>query len=67
MSEPIKRNEALKPISRDHHHALLLGWKIRQGIKNKIPAERIKKYVIGFGQATFQIILSWKKKTCILY
>ena len=48
MSEPIKRNEALKPISRDHHHALLLGWKIRQGIKNKIPAERIKKYVDWF-------------------
>jgi len=43
MSNPIKRNEALKPLSRDHHHGLLLCWKIRQGIKLNIEPERIKK------------------------
>lgn len=41
---PIKRHEALKPLSRDHHHGLLLCWKIREGLKRKVSNERIKKY-----------------------
>ena len=41
---PLKRNEFLKPISREHHHGLLLCFKIRTGIKKQITAERIKKY-----------------------
>jgi hypothetical protein len=41
---PIKRKEQLKPISREHHHGLLLCWKIRTGIKNGIEVQRIKKY-----------------------
>ena len=41
---PIKRNESLKAISREHHHGLLLCWKIRTGIKKQIEPERIKKY-----------------------
>lgn len=45
---PIKRNEYLKAISREHHHGLLLCWKIRAGIKNKIEPARIKKYVNWF-------------------
>lgn len=45
---PIKRNESLKAISRDHHHGLLLSWKIRNGIKKEIVPERIKKYVDWF-------------------
>ena len=45
---PIKRNELLKPISREHHHGLLLCWKIRTGLKNNIAPERIKKYVDWF-------------------
>lgn len=40
----MKRIEALKPLSRDHHFGLLLCWKIRQGIKNKVDEERIKRY-----------------------
>lgn len=48
MSNPIKRNEALKPLSRDHHHGLLLCWKIRRGIKRNIAPERIKKYLDWF-------------------
>lgn len=48
MPNPIKRNEALKPLSRDHHHGLLLCWKIRQGIKLNIEPERIKKYLDWF-------------------
>ena len=45
---PIKRNEFLKPISREHHHGLLLCWKIRNGLKKNVATERIKKYVDWF-------------------
>ncbi len=45
---PLKRSESLQPLSRDHHHGLLLCWKIRTGIKNNIPTDRIKKYVDWF-------------------
>jgi len=48
MSNPIKRNESLKPLSREHHHGLLLCWKVRQGIKLKVEPERIKKYLDWF-------------------
>lgn len=45
---PQKRIEALKSLSRDHHHGLLLCWKIREGIKRNIETARIKKYVDWF-------------------
>jgi hypothetical protein len=32
----------------DHHFALLLVWKIRQGMKRNIEPERISAYVISF-------------------
>ncbi len=48
MALPIKRHTALQPLSRDHHHALLLCWKIRQGIKKDIPAKRISVYSTWF-------------------
>ncbi|HNP18781.1 MAG TPA: hemerythrin domain-containing protein [Fulvivirga sp.] len=41
---PIKRHKDLQPISRDHHHALLLSWKIRQGFSRQIDPARMKKY-----------------------
>ncbi len=45
---PIKRNEFLKPLSRDHHHGLLLCWKIRTGFSKGIPLQRIKSYADWF-------------------
>lgn len=48
MPNPIKRSEALKPLSRDHHHGLLLCWKIRQRIKLNVEPERIKNYLDWF-------------------
>lgn len=45
---PIKRSEILKPISREHHHSLLLSWKIRTGLKKGIELERIKAYTNWF-------------------
>lgn len=46
--KPIKRSEKLKPLSREHHHALLLCWKIKNGFAKGAPAERIKKYADWF-------------------
>lgn len=46
--KPLKRHEALKPLSREHHHGLLLSWKIRSGFGKNIAIERIKKYADWF-------------------
>lgn len=53
-SKAIKRHEALKPFSRDHHHGLLLCWKIREGLKHNIDLKRIKQYTDWF----------WKDHLC---
>jgi hypothetical protein len=45
---PIKRNKNLQPLSRDHHHSLLLCWKIRTGFTKKVGVERIKHYADWF-------------------
>lgn len=47
-SKPQKRASELIPLSREHHHSLLLGWKIKQGISKKVEPKRIKKYVDWF-------------------
>lgn len=46
--KPLKRREELKPLSREHHHALLLCWKIKNGFAKGISADRIKKYADWF-------------------
>lgn len=51
MSQPIKRHVSLQPLSRDHHHGLLLCWKIREGFKRQIDPLRIKRYADWFWQA----------------
>lgn len=45
---PIKRHPAIVQFSREHHFGLLLTWKIRQGLKNKIDLKRISDYVLFF-------------------
>ena len=45
---PIKRDELLAPLSREHHHGLLLCWKIRTGFRKNIPVERIQSYAEWF-------------------
>ena len=42
--KPLKRHKALQPLSREHHHGLLLSWKIRSGFSKNIELERIKTY-----------------------
>jgi hemerythrin-like domain-containing protein len=51
---PIKRNENLVQLSRDHHATLLFCWKIRTGLKLNIDTERIKTYVQYFWQVHMQ-------------
>ncbi|MBK7128685.1 MAG: hemerythrin domain-containing protein [Crocinitomicaceae bacterium] len=48
MNQPLKRAPELIPLSRDHHHALLLCWKIRQGIAKKVDPNRIMQYIRWF-------------------
>jgi hemerythrin-like domain-containing protein len=45
---PLKRNKALIEFSKDHHFGLLLVWKIREGFKRRVDANRIGKYVVHF-------------------
>jgi hypothetical protein len=44
-SKPIKRNENLLWLSRDHHHGLMLGWKVKQGLQNGTDLREIAAYV----------------------
>jgi hypothetical protein len=44
----MKRNKNLIELSRDHHHGLLLGWKIKQGLKLNTPIEVMADYVQHF-------------------
>ncbi len=42
--KPLKRHKSIVPLSKDHHQALLLCWKIRTGFKKNIEPQRIKSY-----------------------
>lgn len=46
--KPLKRHAALIPFSREHHHSLLLGWKIKTGFSKNVEIERMKKYTDWF-------------------
>jgi iron-sulfur cluster repair protein YtfE (RIC family) len=46
--QPIKRSEALKELSKDHHFNLLLIWKIRQGLKLNVELLRIQNFILHF-------------------
>ncbi|WP_034059204.1 hemerythrin domain-containing protein [Lacinutrix jangbogonensis] len=46
--KPQKRHKALQPLSREHHHGLLLSWKIRSGFNKNITPERMRIYVDWF-------------------
>ncbi len=46
--KPIKRNENILKLSKEHHFSLLFCWKIRQGLKAGIDSSRIIKYVQYF-------------------
>jgi hemerythrin-like domain-containing protein len=45
-TEPLKRSPQLAPLSRDHHGGLMFVWNLRQGLKKKVQAERLKNYIL---------------------
>jgi hemerythrin-like domain-containing protein len=47
-NKPIKRSKELVPLSKEHHDGLLLGWKIKQGIRNGTDVTLISKYIQWF-------------------
>jgi len=44
----MKRNKNLVELSKDHHHGLLLGWKIKQGFKFGVNLKEIVNYINHF-------------------
>ncbi|MCM4154722.1 hemerythrin domain-containing protein [Gramella sp. AN32] len=46
--KPLKRHEALKPLSRQHHFGLLFSWKLRKGFAGNISVNRLKAYADWF-------------------
>ena len=48
MPTPLKRHASLASLSKDHHHGLLLCWKIREAQRNGIDPSRVKKYLDFF-------------------
>ena len=63
--KPIKRNENILPLSREHHFSLLFGWKVREGLKKGIAAERIVKYVDYFWRENLS--LHFKEEEATLF
>lgn len=51
---PLKRHLALHHLSHDHHHGLLLCWKIRQGFKLGVEPDRMKTYCEWFWENYLQ-------------
>lgn len=48
--KPIKRHQALQPLSRQHHFGLLFSWKLRKGFSKNIETERLSEYAKWFFQ-----------------
>ena len=48
QTKPIKRNENIARLSRDHHASLMFCWKLRQGDRQQVALDRMKKYVDYF-------------------
>lgn len=44
----LKRDEALQPLSREHHEGLLLCWIISSGLSKRVEVSRIKAYTDWF-------------------
>lgn len=48
QTKPLKRAKELIGLSREHHHGLLLCWKIKTGISKHIEPERMERYARWF-------------------
>ncbi len=43
--KPIKRNENIVPLSRDHHSGLLFCLKVKKGLQHKTEPARVARYI----------------------
>jgi hemerythrin-like domain-containing protein len=48
MKKPLKRIKEMQPYSKDHHHGLLLGWKLRTGLRKGVAVGRLQAYAHWF-------------------
>ena len=62
MPNPIKRHKSLQPVRREHHHGLLLSWKIREGFKRHVAVGRIKKYTDWFWEEHLNAHFEFEEK-----
>lgn len=62
MSKPLKRHPSLVPLSKDHHHGLLLCWKLREAQKRKISSKRVKEYLDFFFKTQLKPHFSFEEK-----
>jgi hypothetical protein len=46
--KPLKRNENIIPLSKDHHTTLLFCWKLTQGVRLESDPDVMKRYVSYF-------------------
>lgn len=60
---PLKRHPSLRHLSHDHHHGLLLCWKIRQGFKLGIEPKRMRVYCEWFWKNYLQAHFQEEEKT----
>ena len=60
---PLKRHPSLHHLSHDHHHGLLLCWKIRQGFKLGIEPKRMRVYCEWFWKNYLQAHFQEEEKT----
>ena len=63
--KPVKRNENIMWLSKEHHFGLLFCWKIRQGLKAGITASRIIEYTRYF--AARLLLPHFKEEEVILF
>ena len=63
----MKRDKNLQALSRDHHHGLLLGWKIKQGLKHEVNPELIVEYIRYFSEAALFPHFNEEEKQILIY
>jgi len=64
-NKPIKRDENILKLSKEHHFSLLFCWKIKQGLNGEIPTGRIIKYVQYF--STHFLIPHFREEELFLF
>ena len=65
MSSPIKRSEALTPLSHDHHATLVFCLRLKNAIAANVDVETLKKYVQWF--YTKNLITHFKEEEELLF